>query len=232
MIRRALTRAVQQLGDPRLVKVLFLALAITALITGPFLAVFLVIAAILEWVLPSSVDLPWFGQVGFLGVFTVGLVSKTSWVFWTYVMSPVVVAIIGVLMERIVDAVEAKHYLNLPAVRHQTFGQMLAYGLRFLALMLGVSLAAFVISFFSGVLAPLVFIAANGYLIGREYFEVVALRRSPIEQAQGQTQDNIALLWLAGIFLAVFLAIPVVNLLVPIVGVATFTHLYHKIFSA
>jgi len=228
-IRDALTLAMRQLTDARLIRLLLMALLVTLLITGPFLAVFLAIAAILQWVLPSSLDLPVVGQVGFLGVFTTGLVSKTSWIFWTYVMSPVVVAIIGIFLERIVDAVEAVHYPDLAPVRHQSFAQALGYGLRFLALMLGVSLAALIVSFFSGFFAPLVFIAANGYLIGREYFEVVALRRNGRQQAQILTRDNIVHLFGLGCLLAVFLAVPLVNLLVPIVGVAAYTHLYHRL---
>jgi len=193
------------------------------------LLVFLAIAGVLEWLLPASLDLPWLGQVSFLGVFTTGLVSKTSWIFWTYVMAPVAVAIIGIFLERIVDAVEAKHYPELARVRHQSFAEMLAYGLRFLMLMLGVSLVALIASFFSGIFAPAVFVVANGYLIGREYHDMVALRRNTTAQAETLTRQHLPTLWLTGCWLALFLAVPVANLLVPIVGVAAYTHLYHQL---
>lgn len=226
-IRRALLLAVRQLADGRILGVLVLSLAMTLILTGPFLLVFVIIAALLDWILPASLTLPWIGEVGFLGVFTDGLVSKTSWVFWTYVMSPVAVAIIGALLDLIVDAVEARHFPALPKVRRRSFVQVIGYAAKFLFLMLGVSLAALVASFFAGFAAPLVFVLANGYLIGREYFETVALRRVPEAEAAALTRRRLPVLWLLGCLLALALSVPFVNLVVPILGVAAFTHLYH-----
>lgn len=226
-IRQALLLALRQLADRRIIAVLLLSLVIALVLTGPFMLIFVIIAAILDWILPASLTLPWIGQVGFLGVFTNGLASKTSWVFWTYVMSPVAVAIIGALLDWIVDAVEARHYPDLPVVRRRSIAQIVGYGAKFLFLMLGVSLAALIVSFFSGIGAPLVFVLANGYLIGREYFETVALRRVSEAEAAVLTRRRLPVLWLLGSLLALALSVPFVNLVVPLVGVAAFTHLYH-----
>ena len=228
-ILQALLSAGRQFNDPKLIKVMVLSLVLAALVTGPFFLFFLAISALLELALPSSLELPWLGQVGFLGVFTTGLISKTSWIFWTYVMSPIAVAIIGIFLERIVNAVEARHYPDLPPVQNQSFPRMLGYGVRFLFLMLGVSLAALILSFFSGIFAPLVFVAANGYLIGREYYEMVALRRTSPADAKRLTGKHMPTLWLMGSGLALFLTVPVVNLFVPILGVAAYTHLFHRL---
>ena len=38
--------------------------------------------------------------------------------------------------------------------------------------------------------------------------------------------------WAAGILMAVPLSVPLVNLLVPILGAATFTHIFHKLEAA
>jgi uncharacterized protein involved in cysteine biosynthesis len=35
--------------------------------------------------------------------------------------------------------------------------------------------------------------------------------------------------WLAGILMAAPLSIPLVNLVIPVLGVATFTHLFHRL---
>jgi len=229
MVADGLLRAVRQLGDFAFIRVLLLSVVLAMLVTGPFYLVFVFIAWLLEWILPASVSLPGVGEVGFLGIYTVGLVSKTTWVFWTYVMSPVAVAIIGVLLERIVDAVEARHYPHQPAVRHRSIARMIGYNARFLMLMLGVSLAALVVSFFSGVLAPLIFVAANGYLIGREYFEMVALRRLDDTAAAQMMRQNLPLIWLTGAAVALMLSVPFVNLVAPLVGVAALTHLYYRL---
>jgi len=226
-IPQALKLALRQLADGRVLGVLVLALIITIALTGPFLLVFVVIAAILDWITPASLTLPWLGEVSFLGVFTDGLVSRTSWVFWTYVMSPVAVAIIGALLDSIVDAVEARHHPGLPKVRRRSLFEVIVYAVRFLALMLGVSLLALIVSLFSGIGAPVVFVLANGYLISREYFETVALRRVDAPSAAALTRARLPVLWALGCLLALGLSVPFVNLVVPIVGVAAFTHLFH-----
>lgn len=228
----ALAASLRQLADGRFLRVLALTLGLVLVVTGPFLLVFMAVAGILEWILPASVTLPWVGQVGFLGLLTAGLASKTAWVFWTYVMAPAALAIVGFFYETIVDAVEERHYPGLAPVRHRAFGEQVGYAVRFFFLMIGVSLAALVLSFFSGLFAPMVFVAANGYLIAREYFETVALRRYEVVDVKRLTRRHLPVLWALGALLAVSMAVPFANLLVPIVGLAAFTHLYHRMGGA
>lgn len=225
----ALRRAALQLGDPRVLGVIALSLLLMALVTGPFAVVFIGIAWLVELLTPASLNLPWLGEVGFLGVLTQGLASRTSWVFWTYVMSPVAAGILGLFLERIVAAVEARHYPALAAVRPRSLAESLFYAVRFFGLMVLVSLGALVASFFSAALAPAVFVLANGYLIAREYFETAALRRMPEREVKQLWRRWRPTLWAAGALLALVLAVPFVNLLVPVVGIAAFTHLFHRL---
>lgn len=228
-IAPALAAAVRQMTDVRFLKVLAMTLGLMLLVTGPFLLVFVALAWILEWILPASLTLPWIGEVGFLGLFTAGLASKAAWVFWTYVMAPLALAIVGLFLETIVDAVEARHYPGLAPVRHRPFTEQFGYAVRFLFLMLGVSALAFVASLFSGALAPVVFVAANGYLVAREYFETVALRRQDEASVKALTRRHLPVIWTLGAILALAMAVPYLNLLIPIIGAATFTHMYHRL---
>jgi CysZ protein len=229
LIAPALRRAAGQLGDMKILGVLMLSLALMLLVTAPFGLVFVGFAWVIELITPASLTLPWLGQVSFLGVLTKGLVSSTSWVFWTYIMAPVAAGIIGLFLERIIGAVEARHYPYLPTIQPMSMARSIAYALRFFALMILVSLAALIASFFSGPLAPVVFVLANGFLIAREYFEAVALRRMDESAARAlEARHRIPLMSL-GILLALALAVPFVNLLIPIVGVAAFTHLFHDL---
>jgi len=229
LIPGALRDALRQLPSPAFIKVLLGALAITLLLTGPFLVVFAIIAWLIELVTPASLSLPWLGEVGFLGVFTQGLVSKTSWIFWTYVMAPVAFAVMGLFLESVVDAVEARYYPQIAKVRPRSMSEMVGYSVKFFLMMLAVSLAALIASLFAGFLAPVVFVAANGYLIGKEYYETVALRRVDEAQARRLMRKNLPVLWALGAILALGLNLPWVNLVVPLIGVAAFTHLYHRL---
>ncbi len=225
----ALGRAILQLNDPKVLGVLALSLVLMLLATGPFVAVFLALAWLIEHLVPASLHLPWLGEVSFLGVLTRGLVSRASWVFWTYVMAPVAMAIAGLFLERVVAAVEARHYPQLAPVRMRPFSQSLLYAIRFFGLMLAVSLAALIASLFSGVLAPVVFVLANGYLIAREYFETVALRRLDEASVAAMERRASLPLLLLGSAVALALGLPFVNLLVPLVGIAMFTHVFHAL---
>lgn len=210
----AFARALGQLGDGRILGLLLLALAIAAVLTGPFLLALLALAALLDNIsLFASQDTSW--------------VRWTSWLFWTYVMSPLSVAIVGLLLDQIVTAVELRHYPQLPTVRARPLWESIAYAVRFFFLMLAVSLLAVVVAWLSPIPGPLVFILASGYLIAREYFETVSLRRERIAEVKTRRAAAMGPLWLAGCGVAVALNVPLLNLLAPVIGVAAFTHLYH-----
>jgi CysZ protein len=68
--------------------------------------------------------------------------------------------------------------------------------------------------------------AANGWLLGREYFNLVALRRLPADRARDLRRAHRGEIWLAGVLMAAPLSIPLLNLVIPVLGVATFTHCF------
>jgi len=81
----------------------------------------------------------------------------------------------------------------------------------------------------AGPLMPLITWALNGYLLGREFFTLVAARHLGRAAAHAMRQHFALQVWLAGALMAAPLAFPLVNLLVPVLGVATFTHVYHRL---
>jgi uncharacterized protein involved in cysteine biosynthesis len=78
-------------------------------------------------------------------------------------------------------------------------------------------------------LAVPIFYALNGYLLGREYFTVAAMRREGRAGAKAMQQRYNGQIWMAGVLMAIPLTIPLMNLFIPILGAATFTHLYHRL---
>jgi uncharacterized protein involved in cysteine biosynthesis len=75
--------------------------------------------------------------------------------------------------------------------------------------------------------APLVFWGLNGFLLGREYFMLVAMRRVGRAEAKRLRSSHSGAIWVAGTLMAIPLSVPLLNLVIPIIGAATFTHLYH-----
>ena len=58
---------------------------------------------------------------------------------------------------------------------------------------------------------------------------MVAARRMPAREAVAWRRANRLRLWATGVLMAVPLSVPVLNLLVPVVGAATFTHRFHRL---
>ena len=77
-------------------------------------------------------------------------------------------------------------------------------------------------------LAPVIFLAMNGYLIGREYFTLCAERRVSKDDTDSIRRRNRIAIWLEGSAVAFLLSIPILNLVVPLVGIAAFTHAFHR----
>jgi uncharacterized protein involved in cysteine biosynthesis len=146
-----------------------------------------------------------------------------------FLMVPVATAFIGIFLDQIADAVEERHYPALPPARPIGLAEGILDGVKMLGVVIGVNLVALVAYLIFAPIAPLLFWGINGILLGREYAQLVALRRSDAAGAARFRKRHRGQIFAAGVLMAVPLTIPVVNLLVPILGAATFTHLYHRL---
>lgn len=223
---RDLALAVGQLPDARFRRVLG---------RGVALAVLLLLAAsaalwwLLAWALPDSVSLPWLGEVAWLDDFAGWAAIPALLVLSVMLMVPVASAMTSLFLDEVAEAVEDRHYPGLPRVRPQPWGEALKDSLNAFGVVVGANLLALLAYVLLAPLAPLIFVLLNGFLLGREYFHVAALRREGPEGARALRRRHGGRIWLAGCLMALPLAIPVVNLLVPTLGGAAFTHLYHRL---
>ena len=222
-------RAIGQIPDGRFLIVFLKALGLTiALLFGMtagagWLASFIP-TDLGEWWLVGRVELPSLG----LQTLAIGAVLFAS----SFLMIPVAAMFVGLFLDEIADAVEAKHYPDLPEPRRSGLVTDLLKSVRFAALVIVLNILALVIYLLSGPLAPAVFVALNGYLLGREYFEMVAARHLPAGEAAILRKQNFWRTWLAGVLMAIPLVIPVMNLIIPVLGVATVTHQFHRRWHA
>lgn len=220
------SRAVAQLGDRRFLGVLLRALALTVLALA---AVSALVVFGLDWLLPDSVTLPWIGSIGYVDAIASWAALGVMMLLSVVLMVPVAAAVVGFFLDDIAAAVEERHYPGLPPARTLGIATQVADSLRFLGLIIVTNLAALVIYLTIPPLAPFVFWLVNGFLLGREYFQLVAVRRLPLDAATALRKRHFWRLWLAGVLMAIPLSVPIVNLLVPIVGVAVFTHQFHRL---
>lgn len=229
MILQGFSKALGQLPDPRFRRVVVLGIGLTLAL---LVAASLVFVWLVQWAVPDMTDLPLIGPVGgidtALSIASVFLVLGLS----VFLMVPVASAFSGLFIEQVVDAVEDRHYPALPPARPLGLVDGVIASVNFVGLVVVVNLAALFALPFVGPFAPILFWAVNGYLLGQEYFTLVALRRMGRAEAKALCRVHRARLWAAGVLMAVPLTVPVLNLIIPVLGVATFTHIFHRIAGA
>ena len=70
------------------------------------------------------------------------------------------------------------------------------------------------------------FYIGNGYLLGREYFELAAMRHMPPLEAKKLRQANQLTVFLAGLLIAGIASVPILNLITPLFATAFMVHMY------
>ncbi len=221
-------KAIGQLGDPRFRGVLLKGIGLTILL---LLAVYALTFWGVGLLLPDSFSIPFIGEVSWVDDIASGASLILMMGLSVFLMVPVASAFTGIFLDEVADAVEDRHYPGLSAPIRIGFAENLRQSVKFLGTLIVANIAALVLYFVFAPFAPLIFWALNGFLLSREYFQLVALRHLTPPEATRLRKRNSAKIWLAGALMAVPLTIPLLNLLVPVLGAATFTHLFHRIKS-
>jgi CysZ protein len=213
----ALLLAFRQLPEPGMRRPLFLSIlwSLTALAILWF-----AVGWCIAHGLAGIVWLQW--ATGVLGVIAAPVLS--------YILFPsVVFLILGFFSESIIRAVERRHYPWLPPAPGTPILTALISSLRLALLGLVVNLVALIVVYWWAVWIPgvnaVVFALVNGYLVGREYFETVALRRLGMADANALWRGYRLEFMLAGAVVAALFLVPVLGLVAPMIGLAATVHL-------
>jgi len=99
---------------------------------------------------------------------------------------------------------------------------------RFAALTLGVMVAALVLLFVPGI-GFAAWYAANAYLLGREYFELAAMRFRSSQEARAMRRYFAGTVFMAGLIIAGFVAVPILNLATPLFAAALMARLHKRL---
>ncbi|MGY3449084.1 sulfate transporter family protein [Bradyrhizobium sp. USDA 4353] len=150
-------------------------------------------------------------------------------VFGGIMLMPAITSLIASLfVDDVADLVEREHY---PAERPGValpFGIAIAEGLKAAGLTILVYLIALPFVFLAGA-GFVIFFIATAWLLGREYFELAAMRFRPPAEAKAMRRDNAVTVFTAGLIIAAFVAIPIVNLATPLFGMAFMVHLHKRL---
>ncbi len=208
-------KAITQLGEPRMRGIVLRGLAAT-------LILYVLLYALVAWGL---------GQVHLFGIHWLDSLADilggvTVFILTLLLFPAVASTVLSFLLESVARAVEARHYPGLPEPRRQSLAEIGWGALRFALVTLVVNLIAlpfYLLLLLFGVGIGLYYIV-NGYLLAREYFELVAWRRLDPARADALRRAHGGRLWLGGIGLAVLSTLPFVNLVAPLIGTAAMVH--------
>jgi uncharacterized protein involved in cysteine biosynthesis len=140
--------------------------------------------------------------------------------------------IISFMLEPVARAVEAKHYPDLDPPRHQPVSEAVSIALRYAAIAVLLNLALLPLYLFFFWIPPLivfVFGALNGYLLGREYFELIAPRRLEPAAVGPMWKRYRGRLWIAGVIITLLLSIPFINWIMPVAAAAFMIHIFERL---
>lgn len=158
------------------------------------------------------------------------IVGSAAALVLAWLLFPVVIAAtLGWFAEDIALAVERRYYPDLPPPVGMGVGGSVWATVRFAAIALLLNLLALPLYLLLPGPNVMVYLALNGYLLGREYFELVAGRRLPWSKVEALRQRVRARLWLAGVVIALLLTVPVLNLVAPVVAIAFMVHLFEDL---
>lgn len=226
MIFQSFGLALAQARDPAFRRVFGLGLGLTIVL---LVAVYGGALWLLNAWIPEETTLPLFGQVTWVNDILTGASLFLMLGLSVFLMVPVASAFTGLFLEDIADAVERQHYPALPPTARAPWGDVIRDTINFLGLLILANILALFLYVLFPPAAPLIFWSVNGLLLGREYFQMVAMRRLGRNGAIAARKRHGAAIWLAGTLMAMPLSIPILNLIIPILGVATFTHIFHRL---
>lgn len=229
MIFRAFWLSVEQLSDPRFRRVLWLGVGLAlALLIGATAG----LIALVQGAVTDEVGLPIVGTVTWVDdILSIGSVFVML-ILSVFLMVPVASAITSMFLEDVAQAVEDRHYAHLPPAQRVPFADALRDTFNFLGILVLANVLALVLYIMFAPVALFIFWGLNGFLLGREYFTMAAMRRVGRVRAKELRGRHTGKIWLAGVLMAVPLSVPLVNLLIPVLGAATFTHIFHALNTA
>lgn len=144
--------------------------------------------------------------------------------FWLLFVA-IVQLVSGFYLETVIAAVERRHYPGAPAPRAASIAATLGTTARFFGAIVLLNLLALPF-YLIPVLGVGMFYALNAYLLGREYFELVAMRRLDAKSVRALRRAERGRVVAAGLVTAIMFTVPVLNLLAPIISAAAMVHLF------
>ncbi|HEX4533665.1 MAG TPA: EI24 domain-containing protein [Rhizomicrobium sp.] len=211
----SIAKASRIVFDPAFVGIVWKSLALT-------LGLFVVLFVGAEWLVVHLPALRWHWMNVALEVLT-----PVLFILLLFAAGAPVAAIFGSLfLDTIADAVEARDYANDPKAAGISFWAGLVAGLRLAFWIVVLNLLLLPFQILLPVIGTALTFVLDGWLLGREFFELAALRHLPRREADAMRRRHRGGILGAGLVISLLAFVPIVNLIAPLFGAALMVHLF------
>lgn len=169
----------------------------------------------------------WAGWLGTIAAIAAGIGLAIG---LALLVAPVTALVAGLFLDDVAELVERHDFPLEPPGRALPAGQAMWLAVKFFLVVVLANLVALLLLLIPGVNIAAFFLV-NGYLLGREFFEFAAMRHRSETDAKALRRRHAGTVFVAGLVIAAFLAVPLLNLLTPLFAAAMMVHL-HKTLSA
>jgi CysZ protein len=183
----------------------------------------LVLGVILQTVITQISSLPQPFEMALAIATGLGIIAGAI-----YLMGPISSLIAALFLDEVAEEVERRSFPADPVGRPLPIAQSLVLSVKFFGLILLVNFVALLLLLIPGV-NLIAFFVANGYLLGREYFELAAMRYRPAEEAKALRRENSMRVFLAGLAIAGVVVVPFLNLITPIFATALMVRVHKRL---
>ena len=135
--------------------------------------------------------------------------------------------VIAFFLDEIVRVVR-ESYSSSKFVEKTGNAQAIVYAVKFGVLTSLINLAClpiYLILLFFPLMSLVFFYLVNGILLGREYYGLVTIGYVDDEERRSVFKENRPQVYLAGLFIAFMMTVPVINLIAPVLGSVAMVHL-------
>jgi uncharacterized protein involved in cysteine biosynthesis len=145
-----------------------------------------------------------------------------------FLMPAITALVASVFVDDVAEIVERRNYPHQLPGTALPVGIALREGIKAAVLTLVVYLVALPFVLFAGA-GFVAFFVATAWLLGREYFELAAMRFRTPREAKAMRKQHALTVFVAGLIIAGFVSIPIVNLATPLFGMAFMVHLHKRL---
>jgi CysZ protein len=212
-------QAFQELFTPPFRAVLWKCVAFT-------IGLLIVLIVAVEWTFSHFVQWPgWIETaIEWLG----GLALVVGSIF---LIPPVTSLVAGLYLDDIAAEVERAAYPSDPPGKELATLPAIGLALKFFLVVLAVNILALFLLLIPGV-NLIAFYLGNGYLLGREYFELAAMRHMPSDEAKQLRKANRVTVLMCGLIIAGVASVPILNLITPLFATAFMVRIFKGLSRA